>query len=208
MKILRNYLLIGLIGSGFIFTSCGDDDAPEEENEVEVITDLTLVFTDPDGNQVTASAQDPDGIGVQELQLVGGGVINLDVDTEYTLTFQIDNALDPDDVEDIGEEIEEEDDEHQIFFAFTSGAFASPPGDGNIDATSATAVNYQDEDSDAQDGSGNPIGLETTWTTGSTSVSGGEFRVRLQHQPDIKSSSTDAQDGDTDFDVTFVLNIQ
>ena len=145
-----------------------------------------------------ASAEDPDGDGIEELEVRGG--ITLSPDTEYTLTFAISNALDPDDVEDIGEEILDEDDEHQIFFSFTEGAFTSPMGDGNIDMAS-DPLNYSDEDEN-----GNPVGLSTSWTTGVAST--GTFTARLQHQPEIKSDTTGANDGDTDFDLTFTVNIE
>ncbi|MEH0157384.1 hypothetical protein V6R21_24945 [Limibacter armeniacum] len=127
--------------------------------------------------------------------------INLTAGTTYTLTFEIENNLDSPG-EDIGEEIAEEDDEHQFFFSFTEDAFSDPTGNGNIDNTS-DPVNYADSDDN-----NNPVGLLTTWTTSSDALSDGTFTVRLQHQPDIKSSSTGANDGDTDFDLTFVLNIQ
>lgn len=195
--------------SATIITSCSSDDdaAPEEENEVEVFTDVTLIFTNTAdaGDVVRASAQDPDGTGIQELQVLDA--ITLATDTEYILTYEILNALDPEDVEDIGDEILDEDDEHQFFFSFTEGAFADPMGDGNIDSAS-DPINYNDEDSDNQDGSGNPVGLSTTWTTLESPLAGGSFVVRLKHQPDVKTSTSGSNDGDTDFDLTFVLNIQ
>lgn len=202
-----NVRLLALLFAGLAVVSCSDDDdAPEEEDELEVITDVTLVFTnDADPNDViTASAQDPDGEGAQDL--VVQDEITLAVDTQYTLTFEIFNNLETPG-EDIGEEIEGEDDEHQIFFSFTADAFDSPLGNGNID-TASDPINYNDEDSVAQDGSGNPVGLSTSWTTPTTGTTGGAFTVRLQHQPDIKTDATGANDGDTDFNLTFVLNIQ
>ncbi len=207
---LKNLRLMALLFAAIAIVGCSDDDdaAPEEEEEVEVITNVSLVFTnttDPT-DVVTASAVDPDGEGVQDLVVDPAG-ITLSVNTTYALTFVIQNALDPNDVEDIGEEIEDEDDEHQIFFGFTDGAFADPTGDGNIDMAS-NPINYEDEDSDNQDGSGNPVGLETTWTTGAAPLAGGNFTARLQHQPDIKTATTGATDGDTDFNLSFVLNIQ
>jgi hypothetical protein len=203
MKQLKNYLLIGLfLGFGFAITGCDDEEEPEEEESVEVITDLTLIFTARDGSVVTAQAIDPDGAGSLPLEVQGP--INLQAGIRYTLTFDIINGLDPNDPEDIGEEIEEEDDEHQIFFAFTEGAFTGPEGNGNIDNV-ADPVWYEDEDDN-----GCHVGLITDWDTGAAQQ-GSSFRVRLQHQPDIKScatgSETGAQDGDTDFDVEFVLNI-
>ncbi|AWX46001.1 hypothetical protein HME9304_03033 [Flagellimonas maritima] len=199
-----NYRLLVLLFATFAISSCSDDDdAPEEENDEEVITNVTLIFTnDADPNDVVrATAVDPDGEGIAEL--AEQDEITLSADTQYTLTFEILNALDPTDVEDIGDEISDEDDEHQIFFSFTTDAFDSPGGNGNID-TASDPINYND-----QDENGNPVGLSTSWTTPAASTTtGGIFTVRLQHQPDLKSATTGANDGDSDFDLDFVLNIQ
>ena len=192
-----NYLLYAVL-TLFIFTACEEDEAaPEEENEVEVFTDVKLVFTPSGGGAaVEAAAQDPDGAGVQELQVLSA--INLAVNTEYTLTMVIENCLESP-CELMNEEIEEEDEEHQFFFAFTNDAFTSPVGNGNIDSAS-DPLNYNDTD-----GNGNAIGLNTSWTTGS--ASSGTFTVQLQHQPDVKTATSGATDGDTDFALTFNLNI-
>ena len=197
----KNYRLIALsLFSMLVIASCSDDDdvdIPDEENEVEVITDVTLIFTSTT-DEVRVTAQDPDGEGIQELMV--DGPITLSSDSQYILTYEITNALDSEDPEDIGAEILEEDNEHQFFFSFTEDVFDSPLGDGNIDNAS-DAINYDDRDEN-----GNPVGLQTSWTTGP--VGSGTFTVRLQHQPDLKSATTGADDGDTDFDLTFVLNIE
>ena len=192
-----NYLLYAVL-TLFIFTACEEDEAaPEEENEVEVFTDVKLVFTPTGGGAVVeAAAQDPDGAGVQELQVLGA--INLAANTSYTLTMVIENCLESP-CELMNEEIEEEDDEHQFFFAFTNDAFTSPAGNGNIDSAS-DPINYNDSD-----GNGNSLGLNTSWTTGS--ASSGTFTVQLQHQPDVKTATSGSTDGDTDFALTFNLNI-
>ena len=193
-----NILLYSLL-SLVIFTACEDDDlVPEEEEEMEVITDVTLVFTSDAGAVVTASAQDPDGEGVQELVVLDE--IQLQAGTNYTLTFDIMNNLETPG-ESIGEEIAEEDDEHQLFFAWTEGAFSNPTGNGNIDNAS-DPVNYNDAD-----GNGNPLGLNTSWTAGDPTTAA-SFTVRLQHQPDVKTSTSGANDGDTDFELQFRLTIQ
>ena len=193
-----NILLYSLL-SLVIFTACEDDDVvPEEEEEMEVITDVTLIFTSDAGAVVTASAQDPDGEGVQEL--VVQDEIKLQSGTNYTLTFEVMNNLESPG-EDIGDEIAEEDDEHQIFFAWTEGAFSNPTGNGNIDNAS-DPVNYNDAD-----GNGNPLGLNTSWTAGDPTTAA-SFTVRLQHQPDVKTSTSGANDGDTDFELQFRLTIQ
>tara|TARA_B110000459_G_scaffold70128_1_gene78816 strand:- start:1086 stop:1709 length:624 start_codon:yes stop_codon:yes gene_type:complete len=200
----KNLQLLAILFSVITIIGCSKDDdvAPEEENEVEVFTDVTLVFTNTaDVNDVvTASAQDPDGTGIQELQILDA--ITLASDTEYTLTYEILNALDPADIEDIGSEILEEDNEHQFFFSFTENVFANPTGNGNIDAA-ADPINYNDADEN-----GNPVGLSSTWTTSSTASSGASFTVRLQHQPDVKTATSGSNDGDTDFALTFALNIE
>ena len=192
-----NYLLYAVL-TLFIFTACEEDEAaPEEENEVEVFTDVKLVFTPTGGGAaVEAAAQDPDGAGVQELQVLGA--INLAANTEYLLSMMIENCLE-DPCEDMNEEIAEEAEEHQFFFAFTNDAFTSPVGNGNMDNAS-DPINYI-----GFDGNGNPVGLNTNWTTGSAST--GTFTVQLQHQPDVKTATSGSTDGDTDFSLTFNLNI-
>lgn len=203
MKLASNftkYTLWSLLIVGLFFTGCDNEDPPMED-DLEVITDVKLVFTNVDdaSDVVEATAQDPDGEGVQELVIQNE--INLGLGKTYTLTYEIFNNLETPG-EDIGQEIAEEDDEHQIFFSFSDGAFSDPAGDGNIDNAS-DAINYNDFDGD-----NNPVGLNTTWTTSNTALSSGNFTVRLQHQPDEKTSTSGATDGETDFDLTFVLNIQ
>jgi len=199
---LKMYSFYVLMAMGVILTGCSEDDeAPEPENEEEVITDVKLIFTnDADAaDLVTARAQDPDGVGVQELELLDE--ITLGIDKSYTLTIEIENNLDSPG-EDVAEEIEEEDKEHQFFFSFSADAFTNPAGNGNID-NSSDPMKYND-----MDGNGNPLGLSTSWTTGSNNLADGTFTIRLQHQPDVKSATSGASDGDTDFELKFVLNIQ
>lgn len=200
---IKHLKLLALLFVALSIVSCNnDDDVPEEEDELEVITDVTLVFTDESdsNNVIRARAQDPDGAGAQELQVLDA--INLSIDSQYILTFEISNALDPNDVEDIGAEILEKDNEHQFFFSFSDSAFDSPIGDGNID-TASDPISYNDMDEN-----GNRVGLNTTWATSTIATSGREFRVVLKHQPDIKTATTGSNDGETDFDLTFILNIQ
>ena len=195
---LQNYGLWTLLIVAALVTGCRDDEEPDVVNEPEVITDVTLVFTAADGTVVRAAAQDPDGEGVEELEILDE--ITLKTGTVYTLTYEIFNNLDTPG-ENIGDEILEEDDEHQIFFSFTEGAFSDPSGNGNID-NAADPINYNDTDDNNR-----PVGLNTTWTTGETAVTG-TFTAKLQHQPDVKTDDSGANDGDTDFDLTFVLNIE
>ncbi len=201
-----HFRFLAVLLMALIIVSCDDEDEdngvapPSIENEVEVITDVSLIFTPEEGEAIVANAVDSDGEGIGSLQVLDP--ITLDLDTQYTLTYTILNALNPDDIEDIGAEILEEDNEHQFFYMFSSDVFASPMGEGNIDSPNGV-VNYLDEDENGLD-----VGLMTSWTTPETPAAGMMFRTRLQHQPDLKSAATGANDGDTDFDLTFILNIQ
>ena len=196
---LRFLILLALAIS--VANCSDDDDVPPEEEELEVITDVALVFTNDSNSMdvVRATAQDPDGLGAMPLEVQTEPII-LSANTSYTLTFEILNNLETPG-EDIGEEILEEDDEHQFFFSFTADAFTSPAGNGNID-NAGDPLDYDD-----MDDNNNPVGLSTSWATG-TGVTGGTFTVRLQHQPDIKTGDTGATDGESDINLTFNLEIQ
>ena len=184
-----------VLGMAFL-SACGDDE-PEVENVEEVITNVTLTFTPADGGTaVTATATDPDGEGSQGLAV--DGAITLAAGTSYTLSVELFNSIEN---EDITEELMEEDDEHQFFFAWTEGSFATPMGDGNID-TASDPVSYNDTDDNSL-----PVGLSTNWITGDA-VSGSSFRVVLKHQPDIKTATSTANDGESDIDISWTLNVQ
>ena len=199
----RNYnFLLVILFSLFIINCSKDDDVPQIENEEEAITDVKLIFTNNAdlNDKVYATATDPDGAGVQDLMIQNA--IELDLNKTYTLTFEIFNKSNPSNEVNIGEEIGEENEDHQFFFGFTDGAFSNPMGDGNID-NPADAVNYKDTDEN-----GHPVGLITEWTTGASAQTGKKFKVRLQHQPGLKTASSTADTGDTDLELEFDLNIQ
>jgi hypothetical protein len=182
-----------------LFTSCNDD--PEPENVPELITKATLIFTPVGGGTtVTVNATDPDGEGVQDI--VVDGPINLVKNKSYTLTVELINQLaNPSDPEyNITEEVEEEGDEHMFFYSWTNNVFSNPAGNGNID-NRADSVNYNDRDEN-----GLPLGLSTSWTTLDATASG-TFRIVLKHQPDLKSATSTATDGETDLDLTFTVSV-
>jgi hypothetical protein len=193
------FALMALFASLLFFSSCEeDDDVPPEENEEEIITDVVLTFTPQTGNVVTATAEDPDGEGPQDLQVDGD--IVLAPNTTYTMSITLENSIAN---ESITEEVEEEAEEHMFFFAWTDGLFSDPAGDGNIGAGQrADAVNYEDP----LDANGYPVGLETSWTTADTG--NGTFRVILKHQPDIKSATSSSTDGESDVDLSWNISIQ
>ena len=176
----------------------GCDKDPEPENIPEEITRVVLTFTAPGANPIEVVATDPDLGGPQNMEV---GSIALNSNTSYTLDITFFNGFyEPTEpAYNITEEVAEEGAEHQLFFSWSEGVFTSPTGTGNIGA--AGTVNYADEDAN-----GLPIGLTTTWTTGTTSNEK-TFRVMLKHQPDIKSATSTSADGESDLDITFPISI-
>jgi hypothetical protein len=195
-KILRVAASLVLL----LFSNGCEVDDPVKEEVPELITKVTLTFSPTTGGSpIVTSATDPDGEGVQDIQVDGS--INLDAGTTYSMTLELINGLaqPSDPAYNITEEVEEEADEHLFFFSWSENIFADPAGDGNIDSR-GDALNYEDEDTNNL-----PLGLETSWTTG-TAVSG-SFRVVLKHQPDLKSETSDANTGETDLDITFDIHV-
>lgn len=194
------HLLMVLVLGSFAW-SC-DEDEPEKEDTPELITKVTLTFTpDGGGTPVVVTATDPDNIGSRDI--VADGPISLKLNTTYSLSITLLNELaDPADEDyNITNEILDDADEHMFFFAWTGG-FANPEGDGNID-NRADVVRYDDVDEE-----GLPLGLKTTWTTAAAETAAKTFTVLLKHQPDLKSATSTAQDGETDVNIEFELEIK
>lgn len=192
--------LLAVLVLGLFIWSC-DEDEPAKEDTPELITKVTLTFT-PDGGgaPIIVTATDPDNIGSQDI--VADKAISLKPNTTYSLSITLVNGLaDPADEDyNITNEIEEEGDEHLFYFGWTGG-FSNPEGDGNID-NRADAVRYGDVDEN-----GLPLGLITTWTTAATVTSAKTFTILLKHQPNLKSATSTSQDGETDMNLEFDLEI-
>ena len=179
---------LSILSCMFLLSSC-DDEGPSAQNEPEQITKVTLTFNDGT-NTVTGTYLDPDGAGPESGSLTPA-TIQLNANTAYTLTIAFTNSLVTPE-EDITEEVEEEGAEHQIFYSYTNGIF-----------TDTNNAWYNDTDSN-----GNPIGISTNWNTGTTASTTGNFTVTLKHQPDIKSASSTVNDGETDFEQIFSIELQ
>ena len=179
---------------------------PVPENIPELITKVILEFAPAGGGPlITVTATDPDGGGVQDI--IVDGPINLLKDSEYTMTLELLNELylPGDEDYNVTEAIKNEGEEHQFFFSFSEGTFASPEGTGNIlsDMSSVPgSINYLDKDS-----SGQPLGIQTSWTTSGSVSNSKSFRIILKHQPELKSSTSTSLDGESDLDVSFILNV-
>jgi hypothetical protein len=198
---LKNLFIVVLL---FVSISACHDNDPKKEDVPEMITSVRLTFSNQ-AEEVQVTATDPDGEGIQGLQI--DGPVNLHKNFGYTLRMEIVNSLaqvgDP--AHDVAAEIEAEGDEHMFFFSWTEGLFASPTGNGNIDSRN-DPVNYS-VGTGHVDKNGLPLGLVTEWTAGEEPGSG-TFRVLLKHQPGLKSATSSSSDGETDLDLTFTLNVQ
>ncbi len=176
---------------GMGISACGDE-GPQNMNEEEIITTLTLTLSGP--SNVTASARDTDGDGtldsVDPIALMAG---------TYTVEATFMNELEMP-AEDITEEIKEEAEEHQVFY--TGSAIGS-----------ALTVTVTDKESDFGSNAAEddlPVGLRTTWTA---TAGMGMLTVQLQHLPPIneqpqKVAGVSQTAGDTDFSATFAVTVQ
>lgn len=179
--------LTALLVLTLIFTACNDDD-PGVVNEEEVITTVNVTLT-PVGGGATVNLQwrDLDGENGPNAATITGGT--LVAGTVYNGTIELLNETETP-VEDITEEIEEEDDEHQFFFAFTNGI---------------AQASYSD-----MDGNNNPIGLAFQLTNVTAGV--GDFTITLLHEPDktapgVSGGNPTNAGGETDVEVTFPITV-
>ncbi|MDN4165635.1 hypothetical protein QWY31_08985 [Cytophagales bacterium LB-30] len=181
--------------SGLLMLGACDKEDPVQELEQEVITDVTLTFTELDANgnptatTLSFTASDPEGVelgGNPEIETISG----LEAGKSYRLSLDLFNGIAN---ESITEEIEEEDAEHQFFFL--GSAFDE-----------AFSYVYEDEDAD-----GNPVGLLGTVAVAANASGNSVIRVILRH--DLDKSNASAQNpnwaeyeqagGETDLDVSF-----
>ena len=174
---LMLFLAAGLV------SSCDNDNEEAPENEEELITTVSLLMQDAGtSNIVTATFRDPDGEGgnaptkFDEIVLKPNTVYN-------TTVVLLNESVTP--AEDITEEVEEEADDHQLFYTPTTGL--------NV------TVTYNDQDSKNL-----PVGLSTKITTGAAST--GKLKVTLKHQPGTKNNNIAT--GETDVELDFTTRVQ
>jgi len=183
---MKNLKLIALLVIPVIFsTSCSNDDAPV--NEEEVITTVRTTLTGG-GQVITLTSRDLDGDGPNAPVVTVSG--NLVAGTTYTGSTEFLNELE-DPAEDITVEVEEEGADHQVFYQLPS---------------SIGTVTYTDTDAN-----GRPIGLNFTLVAG-TSGSTGTLTVTLRHLPNKTATGVAAGDitnagGNTDAAVTFSVAV-
>jgi len=199
MRIMKNkFSLVLLLTLATTLLSCSKDD-PVPELDQEVITDVTLTFTEVDdnGNSLGGSleyvASAAEGIelgGNLEIDVING----LESGKRYLLEVSAYNGIAE---EDITAEIEEEADEHQFYFL----------GSAFMGNTSFMEYNYNDEDENGQ-----PIGLKGFVTVDESLTSNnGQIRLVLRHALDKSFEGAEnphwedfvQAGGESDLDITF-----
>lgn len=185
LKFILTYVVM-IMGMVLLFTSCEKD--PEIPHEEELITTLTLhLAPEGGGESVVFTFRDLDGDGgndpVMTTGLLASGTVYLS--TVEILNESVSPALD------ITHEIEEEAEEHQLFFEITGA-----------DAT------FQYDD---LDGNGRPVGLHGEISTHAAGA--GTISITLRHQPDKMAAGVSGglianAGGETDIEVTFPLVVQ
>lgn len=152
-------------------------------NPPEVITSLHLTFVDSSNisSVQTFKFRDPDGDGGNPP--VQRDTIKISANKTYSVSVSFfDETKNP--IANITNEINNEKNDHQLFFNFSG-------------------VNVQSFYLD-KDGNNLPIGLMNLWRVKATS--NGTVKVVLKHQPGIKNNSQST--GESDADVDFQLKIQ
>ncbi|QLE03011.1 hypothetical protein HX109_16065 [Galbibacter sp. BG1] len=188
MKTIK--LLTYFLAGSILLTSCSDDDDDgiEPVNPEEVITDVTLKFTDSDGMSKTYTYTDP---LYREDSYVDPQIM-LDADMSYDVEVSFLNNSNPDDPENVTEEVIEEKDEHFVEYAFVTA---------NVTLTRAS--------DDITDSNDVKIGIFTDWASGAASE--GTVQVTLIHEPESKDTSNpngSHTGGEVDVEVPFAITIQ
>ena len=184
MKMNRKLTWMLLFGIATLFTQCKDSgDEVEVDDENELITSVTLKFTESGTNTVTSfSYKDPDGDGGNAPTKFD--TISLKANASYTLAVEfLDESKTP--VDNITEEIAEKSDEHLLVYT--------------PNPTSLLTYTYGDKDKNNY-----PIGL--TGTTKAGAAGTGKLKVQLRHQPNAKNGTPGP--GSDDVNLDFNLKVK
>src|SRR5690554_2642456 len=192
-----------LMPLALLMTACEKDD-PVPEIDQEVITEITLLFTELNdagtpisGSSFEVVARDAEGISLGSSPEIGA-INSLEAGKNYQLEISLYNDIAD---EDITEEVYEAGEEHQFYFLGTSLV-----GD-------TAFLNYAYDDTD---GNGKPIGLTgRVAVNGTASNSAGTFRIILRHglnknfggADDPNFQSFESAGGESDLDIAFPVNL-
>jgi hypothetical protein len=177
-----------LVASSLVFSSCDRSNNPDPVDENELITTVSLRFTEQGTSTVqTFTYRDTDGDGGQAPTKFDA--ITLKAGKTYDLVIDfLDESKTP--VDNITTEIKEKQDEHLIVYT------PSPTMLLTVTATDKDNRNF-------------PVGLTATAKTGTAGV--GTLKVQLRHQPPIngqavKNGTVTPGSDDVNLDFTLTVN--
>jgi hypothetical protein len=184
MKTIKTVKLLALLCIiSFNFVSCSDDHDDDHDHEEELITTVTYTLTNGN-NVVTLEFEDLDGEGGSNGTTTVSG--DLTANTIYTGVLKLENKTE-NPAEDITIEVKAEGDEHEFFYTSTVSGITITKSD--------------------MDANGNPIGINTTLSTGNAGT--GSVTIILKHEPTKPNNGTSANaEGSTDVEVSFPLTVQ
>ncbi len=214
MKITIKHFATAVFATSLLLAACKKDEktnppsptpAPPP-NEQELITTFKLYLNDGT-NTAVYTFKDPDGEGgipafygpgTTTASTQSDSVIVLIANTSYTATlYFLDESKA--DTDTISYEIEEEADEHMVFFNQTNPS-ALPNASVAISGSNLS-ITYLDNDGATPP---LPLGLITSWQTGNAAGKV-PLVIDLKHQPETKNGTY--APGDTDISVLFKVMI-
>ncbi len=168
-----------------LFIGACDSEAPDPggAGEEELITTVTLTLTPESGDDVvTATFNDPDGDGLNP----SIGTLNLKANTVYSGIIAL---LDDANGEDITAEVEEEADDHQLWYT---------PGGTAADRITVTITD--------QDSNNLPVGLTFTLAVSDGPEASASLNVVLSHY-DAAPKDGVTRSSESDIDIIFPIAI-
>ncbi|MFK7900446.1 MAG: hypothetical protein AB8B61_06780 [Cyclobacteriaceae bacterium] len=189
-NVLQSVFFIFILGSTLFFSSCKEDDKiePDIPNEEEVITTLkyTLVNNADVNDTAIFILKDLDGDGGASIAGELFIIDSLKAGATYNGSIEFLNETNPNAIDTITAEVEDEGTEHEIFYDLL-----------NMNNSTVTKTDT--------DSNGNPLGLKTTLVVQSSPIVNlGIINIVLKHEPKKPNNNTvtDAG-GETDKSVVF-----
>lgn len=188
MKASSWYKLLIVLGMPFAIAACDKADNPEPGDENELITTVTLRFTEPGSTSaLTFTYRDTDGDGGQAPTKFDAITLKANTTYNVTITF-LDESKTP--AVNLTDEITSKKDEHLIVYT----------------PTPVTLLTFTATDKDSRNF---PIGLAGTAKTGVAGM--GKLKVQLRHQPPVngqpvKNGTVAPGSDDVNLDFTLTVN--